>query len=459
MTNQAIRDSILCATVMAAEHSRTAIEGFLPLISTSAVNFCLRSPASHTGDPSPPAQAATAVPCHRITWREFQATDADFARLSMAWDAAARALVNDECPQSGDPLPESVGRALDLTTRAICALETSDGGGAMLLIDSGPLAFRWALLPVAAEHFDTVVLSAIDGTMDVSPECPPSDDAEGTPVVEALSPDSMLAVVRNIDAARINRHLSGVPSVTLESVLALARVRERSSPILTVVIPVLDHEALNHTLQSIAMQETDCDVEVLIMRASRRGATAQAVDEHAGAGLRVFDITIADGSPYEAMNAGLTLAASPWIYFMGCGDSFSHAQVLSALHSEFLAAPESCGMIYGNVRMDGVGPGAKDGEIYAGAFSYERLREQNICHQAIVYRVDRLRRLGGFDSRYTINADWAANLKGWQVLQPIYIDLVVANFVRGGLSTTGWDGPFFEDLDEIWTENRPSPGA
>ncbi|MEM1144844.1 MAG: glycosyltransferase [Pseudomonadota bacterium] len=456
MNNQTICDSITCAYAMAGDGDYAETDGLLPRLVSAPLFAYLRTSSIEKEESNSAPRYAATINCHRIEWREFLARKEELQVLADAWEAATRALSEGKPPWAKDDIPDQKSRTLDQTTRALSVLMNEELSGSMLVIDSGPLVFRWAALPIGAARFDIVVVTALYPDGDLVPGA-----ADDTPIIETHQPQSLLAVTADMEAARVARHLSGVPSVSLPSVLNLAKTRTENAPHLTIVIPTLGETGLAETLQSIANQQRHSSVEVLILHSSRHCADAQLErwKQYQSPGLSIVEMAIADRSPYEAMNAGLTLASSTWIYFMGCGDTLTGPEVLATLQAAFEECEPDCGMIYGSVRMKGDGPGAQDGEIYAGEFTYDRLREQNICHQAIVYRLSTLRRQGGFDGRYPVNADWAVNLRGWEGLKPRYIDLVLANFVRGGLSSTQWDTEFFNDLDRLWTENRPQPIA
>jgi hypothetical protein len=82
--------------------------------------------------------------------------------------------------------------------------------------------------------------------------------------------------------------------------------------------------------------------------------------------------------------------------------------------------------------------------ILPAAFDYSR--EKRHCfsngrfppHQGTFARTKVLRDLDGFDTRYRICADYAMFLMLSERSEPIYIDLVIADFYVGGLSTVEW---------------------
>jgi len=141
-----------------------------------------------------------------------------------------------------------------------------------------------------------------------------------------------------------------------------------------------------------------------------------------------------DAGIYDAMNKGIRLAKGGWVYFLGADDELFDASVLSTMLAEVNTA---CDILYGNVLR------VPRQDIYDGPFDLGKLLTRNICHQAIFYRRELLERLGGFDLRFPILADWEFNLRC--MLDPTvrfrHVDEVVARFRLGGASTRpepGW---------------------
>jgi hypothetical protein len=390
-----------------------------------------------------------------VNWRDFQASSDDLTLLDGAWEAVTNALRESRDASDSDAPDFEGSSALDAVTRALCAAGSLDRASGLLVIDTGPLDFRWAMLAIATELFDAVLISTMDSAGNTLQYCVPEDEPGELIHLEVAHPERYLGVTHSIAASRLLRHMTGAPAISLQAALSVARSRRCRAPWLTIVVPLLREDSLTDTLESILAQKSADNVEVLVMRASKAGCAAEETPlmTAPGAEPQISYIDLADQSPYEAMDAALQLANSDWVFFIGDGDTLSNAQVISSIKAEIDNSPEDCSLLYGDVRMLGDGPGAVDGEVYAGEFSYERLKQQNLCHQSIFYRLDALRKDGGFDAKYSINADWATNIKIWHGAGPRYCSVVVANFVRGGLSTTGWDTPFFEDLESIWAAN------
>jgi hypothetical protein len=102
-------------------------------------------------------------------------------------------------------------------------------------------------------------------------------------------------------------------------------------------------------------------------------------------------------------------------------------------------------VLYGNVQWVGNTDRISSGSIYDGPFNFQKLLNRNICHQAIFYRTDLVRRAGSFNLDYPIWADWDFNLRCWALTTFKYIDLVVAKFRADGISSNS-DDRFQRDI-------------
>ncbi|MCT8340056.1 glycosyltransferase [Flavobacteriaceae bacterium TK19130] len=216
-------------------------------------------------------------------------------------------------------------------------------------------------------------------------------------------------------------------------------------PLFTIIIPTYNSaDTLEATLASIAEQQT-ADVSVCVMDGGSTDTTEAIVQKwkQEVAALQWFQET--DHGIYDAMNKGMRKATGKWILFLGSDDTLHHHSVLQPLF-EILRYTDA-DVVYGNAKIIGNTGWAKDGDLYDGPFTLEKLLQQNICHQAMCYRTSFVREeIGDFNQRYVKSADWDFNLRCWAKGRFEYIDLVIANFAAGGVSTETTDHPLIEDF-------------
>jgi glycosyltransferase involved in cell wall biosynthesis len=215
-------------------------------------------------------------------------------------------------------------------------------------------------------------------------------------------------------------------------------------PFLSVVIPTYNSEkTIERCLRSLFCQ-TYQNFEVCIVDAASSDGTISKVDRFRSEFPNIRILSESDKGTYDAMNKGIELALGEWIYFLGSDDEIHNENVFADI---FKVNPDkNCGIVYGNVRIYGDTPWAKDGQIYDGEFSIDQLLERNICHQAIFYRTKMFDKLGKYNLRYPVCGDWELNLRFFPKTNSKYLDIIVANFHGGGISSKDVIDPIGDDL-------------
>ena len=197
---------------------------------------------------------------------------------------------------------------------------------------------------------------------------------------------------------------------------------------------------LARCLHSVAAQDFE-NWEHWIIDAVSTDETLPIARRAAAQDTRIKLLSEADGGIYDAMNKGIRLARGEWIYFLGADDELFDAGVLSRM---FDAKNQDCDFMYGDVMLI---PGQR---IHGGPFDLVRLLIKNISHQAIFYRRSVFDRLGEFDLRFPVFADWAFNIKCMldPAVRKFHVDIIVARFHLGGTCRNG------EALDPGWHDER-----
>lgn len=223
-------------------------------------------------------------------------------------------------------------------------------------------------------------------------------------------------------------------------------------PFFSIVIPTFNSEkTLKQTLESIIAQKFK-DYEILILDGGSPDDTLLVPKQFSKGRIFVFEGP--DLGAYDAMNKGIKLAKGQWLYFLGSDDVFYDEFVLEIVFKEIQATPLP--VVYGDVKILGDTGWAKDGEIYAGYFSKNRMLFKSICHQAIFYRKNFLIDNNlFFDLRYPVSADWHLNLRCRRLTKFKYVNMVIAVFSAGGISTTKRDS-FHEQINIEFADMFPS---
>lgn len=223
--------------------------------------------------------------------------------------------------------------------------------------------------------------------------------------------------------------------------------RITTMPLLSIIIPTFDSaQSIGQSLESIAAQ-TFTDYEVVVQDGSPNDDTASAI-KHFLEGQPQFPLRIyreRDRGIYDAMNKAMLRASGEWLYFLGSDDQFYNDQVLATVMTRQNTA--DCNVIYGNAEIVADSIWAKSGTIYDGPFDLPTLLRKNICHQAIFYKTDLVRQVGEYNTDYVVCGDWDFNMRCWARTRFKYIDITVAHFLAGGLSSTNpADAHFHRDF-------------
>ncbi|UWQ86103.1 glycosyltransferase family 2 protein [Leisingera caerulea] len=251
----------------------------------------------------------------------------------------------------------------------------------------------------------------------------PERAGDGQPIIEAIAYDSREKYRQFFETGR-----------TLQK-----------PPRFSVIVPTFNSGLHLATVLESVLNQSFADLEIIVSDGLSTDYTLQIAMDYAQEDARVKIFSGPDTGVYDAMNKGLQQATGDWIIFMGSDDEFADVGILEKV-ARFADAHPKAGMIYGSVRVVGDVKWAKDGTIYDGPFTTDKIKTKNICHQAIFYRRTDHSEIGEYNLKYKLCADWDMNLRFWAKKACEHIDLVIANFNAGGASTTGTDPEFGKDF-------------
>jgi glycosyltransferase involved in cell wall biosynthesis len=143
-----------------------------------------------------------------------------------------------------------------------------------------------------------------------------------------------------------------------------------------------------------------------------------------------------DKGIYDAMNKGIHLSSGTWIYFLGSDDQIYSNDVFEKIFNSKLIREND--VIYGNVtspRFNGV---------YDGEFDSDKLYEKNICHQALFIKRSVFEKVGFFNIKNKVYADWEHNMRWFynRSIKHQFVNITVAHYADGGYSSVNSDSSF-----------------
>jgi glycosyltransferase involved in cell wall biosynthesis len=204
------------------------------------------------------------------------------------------------------------------------------------------------------------------------------------------------------------------------------------APLFSLVIPTLNVEtAIRSCLDSIAGQ-TFVDFQVVLVDGGSTDKTLEVVATFRPTlGPRLLLQAGTDDGVYDAMNRGVSLAIGEWLLFLGADDVLHGADTLEKV-AALIREGGQADLVYGDVIM------RSSGERYGGEFDLDRLQlEENLCHQSVFYQRELFEKLGPYNLRYRIWADWDFNIRCFEnpALVARHVDVVVTDYNdAGGLS-------------------------
>lgn len=202
---------------------------------------------------------------------------------------------------------------------------------------------------------------------------------------------------------------------------------------ISVITAVLNRaRTLEACLKSVE-EQTHADVEHVVMDGGSTDGSLEILRRKRTPGVCRSQ---PDGGAYEALNAGIAAATGDVIGVLGSDDVYAHPGVLSRVAAELESTRrDAC---YGDlVYVSDADPGRVVRTWRAGAYRPGSMRWGWMPpHPTLFVRRELLERLGGFERRLRIAADYELMLRlvHRHGIQPAYVPEVLVIMRTGGLS-------------------------
>jgi glycosyltransferase involved in cell wall biosynthesis len=215
-----------------------------------------------------------------------------------------------------------------------------------------------------------------------------------------------------------------------------------NKPLVTIITVVFNSEKyLEETILSVINQTYD-NIEYIVIDGESTDGTTEIIQKYDG----VIDywVSESDGGIYNAMNKAMVLATSDYIFHLNAGDiaiELLSFEVINCLLNDF-------DMVIGNVIYD-------DGRIFNNRSFRGIVLKNTIHHQGCWYKLDKIKKVGKYNTLYQILADYDLNLRLKDInIKYSYVDKNFANCLSHGIS----DIPRFKNyLEEIKIRNTHYP--
>lgn len=206
-------------------------------------------------------------------------------------------------------------------------------------------------------------------------------------------------------------------------------------PVVSVITAVLNGGSSIERSMASVIGQTFTSFEYIVIDGGSRDGTVDILRRYEGS--IEYWVSEPDNGIYDALNKGVSVARGEWLYFLGADDLLVDPRVLETV----FARRRDTLFIYGDVLY------GDSGAIYGGVFTRRMLTERNICQQGIFYSSDLFRRLGPFDMKYPLLADWLYNMRVFSLKEsrPDHLDMVIAEYSLSGASSRNLDLSFYGD--------------
>ena len=197
------------------------------------------------------------------------------------------------------------------------------------------------------------------------------------------------------------------------------------SPLFSIILPTFCAETVVAQCLESLRRQTCRDYEIVIVDGCSKDKTVEIILNHREAfGKRLIIHSEKDGGVYDAMNKGIGFARGEWLYFLGADDRLHDQNTLRDAAAFIQRHPDSH-LVYGDVILQ------SNSSRYDGVFDLDKLLfQKNICHQAAFYRKTVFDKIGCYNLRYRIWADWDLNIRCFQ--HPAFVlrhmDIVIAYY-------------------------------
>ncbi len=214
-------------------------------------------------------------------------------------------------------------------------------------------------------------------------------------------------------------------------------------PKISIITPTLNAEETIEACILNVKNQAYLNKEHLIIDGQSTDGTLNILQKYAKNNPQLKWITDNDEGIFDAMNRGIDLSSGDWLYFMGSNDVLYSNTVLNDIFNRIEVS--NIDVIYGNVLW------GNTEQLYDGQFSRLKLIQKNICHQAIFVRPTVFDKIGKFDIKYSVLADWVFNMQWFnkEDIRHCYIENIIARYNLEGNSSQKQDMLFIRNKDTL----------
>ncbi len=207
-------------------------------------------------------------------------------------------------------------------------------------------------------------------------------------------------------------------------------------PKISVITVVKDDPSGLRTTHESLIDQTFDDWEMLIVAIPVQDETFKAAMKFQASDSRIHLLEQISSGIYGAMNEGINHANGEFIWFMNAGDIFASNLVLA--HAVSKLSESAAGVLIGGYRIlngsENQTFSYKEAKISVIDFAFNR---RSGCHQAMMFRSDYLKEIGGFSLDYSLASDFDLVLKVIKKADAQRVSEIYAAIEPGGRADQG----------------------
>jgi glycosyltransferase involved in cell wall biosynthesis len=189
-----------------------------------------------------------------------------------------------------------------------------------------------------------------------------------------------------------------------------------------------DRAGLEKTFQSVFMQSYKA-IEYLVIDGKSTDGTVNIIESYRE--KLQYWVSEADTGIYNAMNKGILKATGDYVLFLNAGDYFKSADVIETL----VMKTDNKEIVYGDIIYKSVT--AEKMEVFPETLDFTFFADNSLPHPCTLIQRSLFDRLGLYDEKIRICADWAFFLNAIARHNVSYkhVQIPVTVFLKGGISS------------------------